>query len=194
MDHSVIMNLPRFVVYRQPLRSYITLLNIIALIDHLITLGVQQLLSLSCFSCLNSFSFQFPFELISTMDPNLDRIPNLNAGQLPQARLVLHANNLTIQNKRGVVRTRMTARFTRELLQQARQNPNQRLRVSDRTLRKAACATWLWCRRYCRYDEHSIKRPAMLSWLRVHMRVAHPGVFDDADVLAHITDPSMKGC
>jgi len=127
------------------------------------------------------------------MDPNLDRIPNLNAGQLPQARLVIHANNLTIQNKRGVVRTRMTARFTRELLQQARQNPNQHLRVSDRTLRKAARATWLWCRRYCCYDEHSIKRPAMLSWLRVHMRVAHPGVFDDADVVARITDPSMKG-
>jgi len=74
------------------------------------------------------------------MDPNLDRIPNLNAGQLPQARLVVHANNLTPQNKRGVVRTRMMARFTRELLQQARQNPNQCLHVSDHTLRKAARA------------------------------------------------------
>ena len=127
------------------------------------------------------------------MDPNLDHIPNLNAGQLPQARLVIHANNLTIQSKRGVVRTRMMARFTRELLRQARQNPNQRLRVSDRTLRKTARATWLWCRRYCRYEELSIKRPAMLSWLRVHMRVAHPGVFEDAAVVARITDPSMKG-
>jgi len=128
------------------------------------------------------------------MDPNLNRIPNLNAGQLPQARLVVHANNLTIQNKRGFVRTCMSARFTRELLSAARQNPNQRLRVSDCTLGKAACATWLWCRRYCRYDKHSIKSPAMLSWLRVYMPVAHPGVFDDVAIVARITDPSMKGC
>ena len=127
------------------------------------------------------------------MDPNLNRIPNLNAGQLPQARLVVHANNLTIQNKRGFVRTCMSARFTRELLSAARQNPNQRLCVSDHTLCKAARVTWLWCRCYCRYEEHSIKRPAMLSWLRVHMRVQHPGVFDDAAVVARITDPSMKG-
>jgi len=127
------------------------------------------------------------------MDPNLDRIPNLNAGQLPQARLIVHANNLVTQNKRGVVRTRMTTRFTREHLSAARQNPNQRLRVSDRTLCKAACATWLWSRRYCCYEEHGIKRPAMLSWLRVHMQVAHPGVFDDAAVVACITDTSMKG-
>jgi len=128
------------------------------------------------------------------MDPNLDRIPNLNAGQLPQARLVIHANNLVTQNKRGVVRTSMTARFTRELLSAACQNPNQHLRVSDRTLRKAARATWLWCCRCCRYEEHGMKCPAMVSWLCVHMRVAHPGVFDDADVVARITDPSMKGC
>jgi len=54
------------------------------------------------------------------MDPNLNRIPNLNAGQLPQARLLHHANQLTVQNKRGVVRTRMTARFTKDLIAEAR--------------------------------------------------------------------------
>jgi len=128
------------------------------------------------------------------MDPNLDRIPNLNAGQLPQACLVIHANNLTIQKKRGIVCTRMSARFTRELITAARLTPDRRcIRLSDRTLCKAARATWLWCRHCCRYEKHNIKRPAMLSWLCVHMRVAHPGVFDDAAVVARIMDPSMKG-
>jgi len=120
------------------------------------------------------------------MDPNLNRIPNLNAGQLPQARLLNHANQLTIQNKRGVVRTRVMAYFTKELLSAACQTPDCRIRLSDRTLCKAARATWLWCRRYCCYEEHNVKRPAMLSWLRVHMRVLYPGVFDDAAV-ARIT-------
>jgi len=127
------------------------------------------------------------------MDPNLDCIPNLNAGQLPQARLLHHANQLTVQNKRGVVRTRMAARFTKELIVEACLTPDCRVRLSDCTLYKAAHATWLWCCRYCCYEEHNIKHPAMISWLHLHMRVAHPGVFDNAAVVARITDPSMKG-
>ena len=126
------------------------------------------------------------------MDPNLDHIPNLNAGQLPQARLINYANRLTLQSKRGIVRTRMIAKFNRILHSHALLSNERRVRLSDRTLRQVARKTWLWCRCHCRYEEMDIKRPAMHSWLRVHMANQHAGVFDDAAVLAHITSPSMK--
>jgi len=99
-----------------------------------------------------------------------------------------------VQNKLGVVRTCVTAKFTWVLLSQARQTPDRLVCLSDGTLRNAARRTCPWCRRCCRCKELTIKSPAMQSRLHVHMANLHPGVFGDAAVLDPITNPSMKEC
>ena len=56
-----------------------------------------------------------------------------------------------LANKQSVVITRMMKLFQTELLKEARDGTNrdQRLRVSDRTIRRAARRAWLHTHKHC---------------------------------------------
>jgi len=103
------------------------------------------------------------------------------------------AQGIVIRGKRAVVKTNMTKKFHQYLVGKAREgNGERRLRVGDKTLYKAARKTWLYFRRYCRYNVGQIRDPAMEDWLLREMTAEFPGVFDDAFELGRIVHPSRQ--
>lgn len=117
------------------------------------------------------------------MDPVLERraIVHRSNPHATPAQLQNQIAKMVLRQKRGVVRTRMILKFDELLFSGARDNGvEQRVRFSDLTLCKVARRTWLYARRYCRYDEETIKTPAMNEWLDSFLLAQHPGVFTSA--------------
>jgi len=103
------------------------------------------------------------------------------------------AQGIVDRSKRTVVKTKMTKKFFQHLVGDARKgNGDARLRVGDRTLYKAARKTWIYFRRYCRYNVVCIRDPAMEEWLWRELPAKFHGVFDDAFELGHIVHPSKQ--
>jgi len=103
------------------------------------------------------------------------------------------AQGIVIRGKRAVVKTKMTKKFQQYLVGKACEgNGERRLRVGDKTLYKAARKTWLYFRRYCRYNVVQIRDPAMEEWLLREMTAEFPGVFEDAFELGCIVHPSRQ--
>ena len=118
-------------------------------------------------------------------------VPYFANGGQPLIIRPRRARNITIRGKQAVVKTKMMKKFYWYLVGNARAGGGeQRLRVGDRTLYKAARKTWIYFRRYCRYHVRDIRDPAMEDWLRTDLTQEFSGVFDDAIELGRIVHPS----
>ena len=151
-------------------------------------------ITLFSFSILLFLGFKYhllilPFD--STMEAGA--VPYLAHGGQPIIIRPRQAQGIVDRSKRAVVKTKMTKKFYQYLVGDARKgNGDARLRVGNRTLYKAARKTWLYFRRYCRYNSDRIRDPAMEEWLRRELPAEFPGVFDDAFELGRIVHPSKQ--
>jgi hypothetical protein len=123
------------------------------------------------------------------MDPNRDRaaIVHRNDPNTPNDKLQAKILRMIKRNKMAVIKTRMIRQFDKFLLSDARENPgDQRVRLSDLTMRRVARKTWQWTYRFCRYHKKAIKTPAMNEWLDHFMVESYPGAFADPAVRLRI--------